>query len=594
MVAATDDLSGVLTWLGASTESLPAGRLQSFSVSADSTVTATMLGIANADIHLDASHITGAAKLIRGARPTLAVKASADRLNLDGYIVDPARLVRRALDEGVLNGLDAAIDLTIERLGWQDLRAGRVAVTAELDAGAIKLDKLVVDDVAGAHGRLVGSLKPATDSFDLAGELEVPGPLRLARLFGIELPPPLVALGTVRGSGTVRSDHGRGDVEISLDSQLLALTAEGTIGRSAGPDTLDLTFDARAPSTSEMMRRLGAPGFAEPTLGGPLDGRLRIRRRPGAPYRLDIDLGLGASQITGALTTSVDGPGPSIAGRLDLSRIDVQALLDAYRFLEPLLGLVPGPPQSWPGAWPTQPFDWQALESAQMDIALHATPVEGSRDLGPADLHLASGDNRLVIDKMDLPLAGGRLTGSITVDDTTTAPRVTIGLALDGADAAALTALLRASPGLTGRLSLELEGRTAGLSLSDLVGNLDGSLAVRLEDATLDGVDLTASGPSATGLDARTILNEVSGNLRLVHGIAAAEAPGLSLALPNATGLLEGRFDLLAWILDARTTMKPAGAASITHEVLGPPDRLALLGEPPAPKDASGEARGQP
>ncbi len=599
VAAATDDLSGLLAWLGLPPGDLPAGRLQSFNGSADTVATGRLLSLADADVRLDASHITGAAKLVLGPRPTVAVKAAIDRLNLDGYVADPVGLARQAVREGLLGRVDAAVDLTVERLGWQDLRAGRVRVGAEIDGGAVKLDELVVDDLAGAHGRLVGTLAPGTSSFDLAGEVEVPAPLRLARLLGIELPPPLIALGALRGSGTARLDHGSGDVELSVDSPLLGLTATGTVGRSAEPDTLDLMVEARAPSSSAMLRSLGASGFAEPTLGGPLDGRIRIRRRPDAPYRLDLAIGLGATRVSGPLTIATDGPVPAIAGRLDLARIDPQALLDTYRFLEPILGLVPGPLRSWPGDWPRRPLDWRRLADARLDLALHATPVADSAELGPADLRLTIGDDRLTLAGIDLPVAGGRLKGSLAVDRATTAPRLAVDLGLDGADAAAVLGALRASPGLTGRLSLDLHGSSAGLSLGELVGNLDGTLSLRLTGAALDGVDLAASGPAFTGLDARTAIDDLSGDLRLVRGIARTEGQGLALTLPDGTGHAAGSFDLLAWMLSTRVTVTPSGqpdAPPVSHELLGPPDRLVLLGETAGagPADAAGGPAAQP
>ena len=57
--------------------------------------------------------------------------------------------------------------------------------------------------------------------------------------------------------------------------------------------------------------------------------------------------------------------------------------------------------------------------------------------------------------------------------------------------------------------------------------------------------------------------------------MAVSAPPGLALAFPGGSASVDLRFDLLAWLLDARLT-----ASGVTRRYLGPPGRIRPV---PAP-----------
>ncbi|MDF1585215.1 AsmA family protein [Marinimicrococcus flavescens] len=555
--AAGEDLQSLLAWAGVPAEELPAGRLRGVSLTGRLRLTPAALALRDAELRLDASRATGSMALVTVGRPQLALKAEIDRLTLDDYGLGPAELASLA-QGGLVDGLDAALDLRIERLGWHELRPEGVSLRLDLQRGRLRVDELAMTDLAGARLRIVGDHDLRQGSWAFAGEAEIPSPSRLARAFAVELPAPVVALGAFRASATGRSDGRSGELELQLDNPFLAIGVDAATAAPPAwpPRALRASVELAAPGLRELLLRLGAQGFDQPALAGPLDGRLDVTSAPDGGHALTLALEAGRMRLEGELLHGEAASPPSLAGRLAARHLDAGALLDLYRALEPALGLPAGPLRSWPGAWPRRKLDWTWLEKAALDLALEASLVDGSRPLGDAGARLALEDGRLRLEEIGVPLAGGRLHGGLELAHAATGPQLAFKLGLEGADAAGLLHALRAGEALDGVLDLELEARSQGLALADLVGNLEGDGQLALRRARLDLVSDGAAGPLE--------LAAVEGRFGVVRGVAQARPP------LNVTGggRIEARFDLLAWLLAARLELPDAPPI----EVLGPPD----------------------
>ncbi|MDX6752205.1 AsmA-like C-terminal region-containing protein [Geminicoccaceae bacterium 1502E] len=555
--AAGEDLQSLLVWAGVPAADLPAGRLRGVSLTGRLRLTPAALALRDAELRLDASRATGSMALVTVGRPQLALKAEVDRLTLDDYGLGPAELAALA-QGGLLDGLDAALDLRIERLGWHELRPEGVSLRLDLQRGRLRVDELAMTDLAGARLRLVGDHDLRQGGWAFAGEAEIPSPSRLARALAVELPAPVVALGAFRASATGRSDGRSGELELRLDNPFLAIGLDAATAAPPAwpPRALRASVELAAPGLRELLLRLGAQGFDQPALAGPLNGRLDMTSAPDGGHALALAVDAGRMRLEGELLHGEAASPPSLAGRLAARDLDAGALLDLYRALEPALGLPAGPLRSWPGAWPRRKLDWTWLERAALDLALEASLVDGVRPLGDARARLALEHGRLSLDGLSLPLAGGRLHGGLELERAASGPQLAFKLGLDDADAASLLHALRAGEALDGVLDLDLEAHSRGLALADLVGNLEGGGRLALRRARLDLVSDGAAGPLE--------LAEVEGRFGVVRGVARARPP------LNVTGggRIEARLDLLAWLLAARLELPDAPPI----EVLGPPD----------------------
>ena len=106
-----------------------------------------------------------------------------------------------------------------------------------------------------------------------------------------------------------------------------------------------------------------------------------------------------------------------------------------------------------------------------------------------ADWALEGGLMRLVPVKSEV--AGGALSGAVTVDTEPKTPSVAANLKLEGVDAAELLSAVTALKGvLSGRLAADMQTRFLAVEGDKLARTLDGTVGFRLTDGVLHGMDL--------------------------------------------------------------------------------------------------------
>jgi hypothetical protein len=582
--AATQDLRGLLVWLGAPEARLPPGRPQAFSLTGEIELKPEAVTLRRAEIRLDASRATGSLALVGGARDRLAAALTIDRLILDPYLPGPPTPADLAALAPA--GLDAAVDLTVNGLGWQDARADHVHLRADLEAGEIRLTELAFDGLAEASGNIVGTARPAAGTFDLAIDATAPRPSRLLRLLGIEPPPVLIRFQPAKLGATLRGDAKGSDIELEVGLPGLDLTLEGHQPSLLSLAGARLEATAKSPSLPALLRQLGAPLLAETGLTGPVDLEAALDATDPARATGRIEATLGQSHLQSTLAVATDGEVPRVTGEVDAGTLRLELLETALDLAAAPLGL--GLPSDWIGSWPGLPLSWRWLYAGDLDLALAADRVaSGGASLGGAALHARLESGTLSIDRLDLPLAGGRLTGKLRVDGEGDRPVLGSTVRLAGGRAEQVMALLGPPTGLAGRLDLDLDLGGVGADPRTIVRNLAGGLSFDLTDGTLDGIQLAAAPDPLAGQ--RTDFGRLTGSATVKSGIATAAPEGLALHFPGGDATIQGRFDLLAWILEGRIEARFDGRPDLPPlrlDFIGPPGRVQLRA-PSAPKPVS-------
>lgn len=558
-----EDPRPLLAWLGLDPP-LPPERLGAIGVTGELHATPEAVSLAEAELRLAGVHGRGTVAYLTGPPPRLVLRGRLDRLGLDPWLDEGGRAALAGwLLEGPPPALEAELDLEADRLGWQGHRADRVRVRAELAGGRLRLDELRTADLGGANARLAGSLGPG-GAVDLLLELAAPEPVRLARVLDLE--PSLAALldGPVQGRARLAGEGPARAFTLEVLAPDGRLDASGSL--LPGELALDrATLRAELAEAGLLAARLGAGGALGPGLAGRVVGETRLARTD-LGWRIDGELALGRLAATTALELRYATTVPTLRGRVGLDRLDAASVADLYRLLEPLLQLPPGPLRTWPGAWPRQPFGPPLLPPADLELALELGLVGADgTPLGRGAASLSLAGEALALDGLDLPLAGGRLTGRLVAELRPASGRIEAELGLASVALPTLAGALRGGSPPGGLADLQLVVAAEGRSLAELLANAEGRGALTVRELPAAGL---LPGALGDGLLLR-------GPLRVERGVL--RAPELVVEGEGGSARASLTFDLVAWILDL--------------ELRGEEQRVRLLGPPDRPRRYEDPAR---
>lgn len=577
------ELRGFLGWAGVAPGDLPPGGLTSLDLAAEAEVTRDRLALRALDARLDATSLQGSVALARGARPLLELDLAADRVNAALYLPTRSRFDPEAWRDR-LAAIDLEVALAIERLSHDRWSGGRASLRGSLTAGKLTLRELLVVEPGGNALRASGSAEATSPALDLAGELILQEPRPLARLFGRELPPAVADLAPIRLSGRLASDQDAGSVTATVEAAGVEASLAGTVGGPLDLRYLDLEGRFEAAEPAELLAALGWP---TPFPDGSAASRFVLRRGGGA-FGLTFDGRFGRSDLEGEVELR---PGDPVSAEAELrSRaLDTALLRPLYDGLSLALGLPPGLPWQWPGLWPRAPADWSWLTGLdlRLDVAADALRHGGASWPG-AKANVALHRGRLTLTDLSLPLAGGTLAGTLSLEDEGDGAVLAADVRLAGARARPLAAAVALGSGLEGELDLGLRLAGSGRSVADLVGTLRGEGEVALREGRLGGIVFPPPADGAVAALAPGLaFDRLEGPLTVERGVVASADPGLRLVHPGGEATARFRLDLLAWIAELHLIdgyPPAAGTAPPTVRLIGAPGRLRGV---PVPKPAA-------
>jgi AsmA family protein len=465
-----------------------------------------------------------------GLAPRLAARATpglqldiapASRVHL---IVQPriemptVRLARPGEAESQVGALLDARDLTV-RWAWADVwrwqREAAPLRLREVSAATLELRwQRGADGVSNwASPEAAGPKKeptplPQIDSLRLTQGLarldDAPLQLQAEAQFGTQADGSWQArvAGTLRGQALSLAATAASALPLlasDADAPPVGLSAKLSQGRSRVSFTgsaaslldsraLDGRVTVAGPSLAAVGRPLGVTLPATPPFE--LSGRLR---HAGGLWQLDgTQAQIGASRLGGDFAFDTRPARPRLTGRLTGGPL---ALAD----LGPAVGTDTAP--SRPGrVLPDKPIDVPALGAmdAALDIQLSrldlGTPAIAPLTMITAKLSLEQG--LLALTELRAGVAGGSVSGSTQLDTRPAPPQLPVWqarLALDGVAVDRwLRSLRRARPGeaepaslLTGKLQARADVAGQGRSTAALLGSMNGSLSVNLQDARM-------------------------------------------------------------------------------------------------------------
>ncbi|BAT59337.1 putative assembly protein [Variibacter gotjawalensis] len=411
----------------------------------------------------------------------------------------------------------------------------------------------------------------------------------------------------IDGAGRIESDDSRALARIVGFDEMVALRAgkSAVSWKLAGPlngnlrsgllaslPGLDASFSGETRfaadgvvNNGELSLRAADVVSLRPLVGvaAPLAFKAKMALTPQRVVADNLAGTLGNTPFSGRLSYLRDLA--TIDGRIDAESIDGSALLAA------LLG---SPPAQTANTWSTQPLSRVLLAGVEGTIEVKAkravlTPSFEIRDFNG---RLRVSDASVAIDDITGTFAGGVLKATLTAPANPFGTVAEARIALTNADVAALVPDLKPAP-LGGRVSLLIEAKGAGRSVSTIVGSLSGSGTISLErpevaalDArAFDDLERSAEVESADPAKVRTLIDTAlrRAAFRAARADAGLILNGGQLRVANllakgdrAMLAVSGGIDLTRRELDARLTLytdrgaTPAGRPEINVLLRGP------------------------
>lgn len=549
------ELRALLVWLGLDPADLPSGGLTSLDLTTAATLGTDRLTLRDLSGRLDASQLRGTVAFATAARPRLDLAVTLDRVNMALYAPEPPGPAARQLWRERLAALDGTLDLAVERLTYDALRGRDLRLRLALQDGRVAVDELRVGDLGEASLQASGAVDLGDDSYDLAGAVEVAQPKPILRLLRLEPPPELQRLAPLRLSGKVKGGGAGAGIDVRLEARGAAASLAGTLGPPGGSGVA-LVARVTAADTADLLVALGWPAPTDRPALGSLDFGVEIRRGDG-PYDLSMRGTIGASDLSGQAKIDTSGPRRRLDGQLSAALLDTTLLAALYDTAALPLGFAPGRPWLWPGVWPPRPLEWQWLDALDLDLTVDVAQLRHrGHDLPGIAGRAALDSGQLALSGLALPLAGGIVSGTVTLEHADGYAVLGTDLQLTHGRAEGLVAALAPGSELAGEVDLAAELVGQGRSMADLVGTLRGTGELTLRGGRLPGLAL---GSADLGM---------SGPFSVADGVLTSSV----LALPDGAASVRLRLDLLAWILD--TVIHAAGAE---QRFLGPPGRLQAI-----------------
>ena len=636
VAAESDNLRGLLRWLGTDLEAVPADRLRRLVLKTGVEASADQLVLRNTDLRLDVSRLTGGAAIALRERPGLGLALNIDKVNLDAYLPPPRDTASTArapvqpqaptgqapagqagdapasLGVPLLGRFDANLDLRIGQLTYRGLPLDGLRLDATLQQGGLVVRELSVADLIGSRGSFSGSVANVDRDPSVDGSLDVSVSTlsRLAKALGLSAGAPL-PLESFTLSGAVNGTR----EELRFDQRLAALggtlRASGRTLLRPGEPKVDAAVALDHPDLTVLLREL-LRDPAVPVGLGPTAVEARV-----AAGASDISLsGLqgklaGVELLGGEIALALAGPRPKLTADISAGQLPLAALL------APAAGGSKATKKSAGAAaprerWSRKPLDLSAFRAVDAEVRLSAKTLQAEKlRLTSAVLEARLADGLLELKRFTADGYGGvvSVTGRADTRDAAAGLQLAADISANKVELKGLLRDLADSDRFSGPLTLESRLTTRGSSEAALVSGLAGdgkltgtvTVAAKVEEqagALVLGI-LGQKVREIRGVtDSTTMLfgafagapAAVDGSFQVEEGVARSE--DLTVRGRNAVARTKGSADLPDWQLDSATEVyrdADPQNAYLTARLRGPLDEpnVAIGGQPfqrqPAP-----------
>ncbi len=375
--------------------------------------------------------------------------------------------------------------------------------------------------------------------------------------------------------------HGAAGVALSIQSQPVSLSLDGTWGGESDPE-FSGAVSAQLRSLRALERLTGA-GPAPPILGDALSFEGSVEANGASLAVSDAKFEIAGQQFEGALTLSREGGRTAISGTLAADSLKIDPLIGAPTFLNAQ------------GGWSSAPFPFERARGLDLDLRISAAHAEwrGHRVDDAAGSLICKG-GQLTATLLEASAYQGVLRGQLTLANGANGLEAQLAGSLADSDFGAALADFGWS-GYRGRGGFDVSLRSTGASPAEAVASLSGTASLDLQPGVIDGVSIEEAmrrsmrRPIDVARDmaiGQTAFTSAHAKFAIANGKATisagrVEGPGAVLAVEGSIDIAAREFHtrLLATQADAQGTPS-TDAAQLTIVLSGPWSAPAVAAAP--------------
>lgn len=294
--------------------------------------------------------------------------------------------------------------------------------------------------------------------------------------------------------------------EVRITAGATSLHANGSVANLSKLDGADVRFQLGGQDLAQLYQLVGVvlPNTPRYAVAGHLT-------KEGEVWRVsEIDARLGRSDLAGALALDKTGPRPSLQGQLRSRMLDFEDLApvigmkddpaakkNAKVAAEAAAGRKPRKPKDpHRKVLPDAPLDVSRLKTMDADVRVDAARVVNAKGL-PLDrmaVHVHLKDGLLLLDPLDLGVAGGQLAGTMRIDANARPVQVKARLDGRGLVMSKLVPASRTMRESIGKLQAQIDLAGSGASVRQLLASSNGRLAVLMGEGEISNLLLEFAG----------------------------------------------------------------------------------------------------
>lgn len=512
----------LLRWAGVDMAALKPGKPATLSLDLDATATPSSVSVRKLNIGVDKTNISGAATLALRDRLGIGASVAVDQLDLDQYLASgssapkakpsgnettqtqtgaPAPKAKSGVFDALkpLATFDANVRANVGALKVSGIPIRDVNVDMSLVQGNLTINKFVVANALSsslsASGQLLNLGKdPTAKALALRMNVADVGPA--ASLAGIDLPISAKSIGKVGIAADINGGLGAPTVKSEVNALAATLNTDGQIFWQEPANMLDVGVRLRHADTMQLLRKFGVAYRPSGKIGG-LDISTRVKGGLSDIKLSNIVSAIGNVRIGGDADVALAGPRPRIVTTLKTNDIVVDPFLPAQKSAS----YDPGPARVVPARfvlppdgkidfkhliasisqrWPTTPVDLSGLKAADVDLTLTA-PSVSYHEYKLEGAKLLAGINNGVLNVSDFSglVFGGAFLARASADASGPRPKLGSVLTLANMDIGEASKAAGIA-GTKGKLTTRVDVITAGYSVADWIGALNGKGAVEV------------------------------------------------------------------------------------------------------------------
>ncbi len=347
------------------------------------------------------------------------------------------------------------------------------------------------------------------------------------------------------------------DAQLSLGET--RLRAHGSVTDPADPSALDIQLTLSGASMADLFPISGLLLPETPKFD--TQGRVVGRLTPGQlSLRYENFSGrVGHSDIAGTLTYQQQAPRASLQGKVVSQQLRLADLGRLIGSGQRPASARAGEPAQPPGrVLPVSPFKTERWDAIDIDVRFTGRQIvrAGALPIEHLDTRIRMQDGHLALDPLRFGLAGGELSGSLSINGQSAPAQGKLTLTARRLALAELFPAVGQAPASIGRLQGELHMTASGNSVAALLGTASGELRAVAGRGTVSKFVLEAAGLNLANAafvrlfgDRQVALNCLVADLQLKDGIALTRAfvldtPDATINVTGAINLQGERYDL--------------------------------------------------